>query len=294
VDFLETETNMIDNWLILFDALDQKLSQIKQSKLTDTEQLTLKHCCFFLDKMFKIKPQVDSQVSSRKPQSVREELEQTKEMLEVQKFNASFLEKQNSQRLLTLQTQIKQAEKSINQLAQEKKNLEDQFEDFRKKNQKIESIKSTLKKKQKDKEFLQKIPRTFDDELHTAREQHRKTSNDLETAIEENCRLQQEIENLKTRLRQFAPLENLSNEEQIKFELVKLHKEYHNLLTEKSELLLENQALKTIVAEDKSKEGQEGQPEVFKCSVTHIMFDMLFSILVERRKFNEEGSSKKD
>jgi len=68
LDFLQ-ENVMIDNWVILFDALDLKLSKVKQIKLSETEQLSIKHSCILIDKMLKLNPE------SKKPPSQREELE---------------------------------------------------------------------------------------------------------------------------------------------------------------------------------------------------------------------------
>jgi len=166
----------------------------------------------------------------------------------------------------------------MKKLAVENQILLDQIDNLSTKNQ---TIQSNFTKKQKTKEILQKICKNFDDELQSSREQHRLTVKELESYIEENCRLQQEILKLKEKFRQLKTADVVTTQDQGKTQLEKLNQENHNLQIEKSELLLEIQTLKALIAEGDMKKNN---PDLFKCRVTNVVFDMLFNIIVERRK----------
>jgi len=72
----------------------------------------------------------------------------------------------------------------------------------------------------------------------------------------------------------------------------KIHHENQLLLVEKSELNIENQALKTLLTDDKimieESHGLSTMTDVFKCKVSNIIFDILFTIIVERRKTKDD------
>jgi len=60
------------NWVNVYDALDQKLVNAKQSKLADIEFTTVKHTSYILDKIFKLQPEPEE--PEKKPRTIKEEL----------------------------------------------------------------------------------------------------------------------------------------------------------------------------------------------------------------------------
>jgi len=167
----------------------------------------------------------------------------------------------------------------MKKLAVENQILLDQIDNLSTKNQ---TIQTNFTKKQKTKEILQKICKNFDDELQSSREQHRLTVKELESYIEENCRLQQEIVKLKEKFRQLKTTDVGTTKDQVKIQIEKLNQENHNLQIDKSELLLEIQTLKALIAEDNG--DMKKNSDLFNCRVTNVVFDMLFNIIVQRRK----------
>jgi len=255
------------------------LVNAKQSKLADIEFTTVKHTSYILDKMFKLRPEPEE--PEKKPRTVKEELELVKEMLDLQKSNFSLVDRQNSARISTLQSQLKQAEKGMAQLALENQQLQSVVEQLKSQQQIVES---NFSKKKKNKEMFVKITQDFESKVRAANDQTLSISKELGNAVQESCRLQEEVDQLKKRLRDSVVIGQFTKEDQMKAEIERLTRELNAINIQKSDLIIENQGLQMLVDDITQTNGgnKNDSPPVSKCSVNNVMLDMLFTIITER------------
>jgi len=110
---------------------------------------------------------------------------------------------------------------------------------------------------------------------------------ELETSVQESCRLQEEIAQLKKRLRDLIVVGQFTQEDQMKVEIERLTREVNAVNIEKSDLIVANQSLQMLLDEKQHPRDTNDLDVVFKCNVNAVMLDILFTIVSERRKQSE-------
>jgi len=202
------------------------------------------------------------------------------------------MDRQNNARISTMQSQLKQAEKGMAQLALENQQLESVVEQLKSQQQIIES---NFNKKKKHKEMFAKISQDFEAKVRSANDQTMIISKELGHSIQESCRLQEEVDQLKKRLRDSVVIGQFTKEDQMKGEIERLTRELNTINVQKSDLIVVNQGLQMLLDDITQQNGgnkNDSDPLVCKCNVNNVMIDMLFTIITERRKHNLEQTNK--
>jgi len=140
-----------------------------------------------------------------------------------------------------------------------------------------------------------KITQDFESKVRAANDQTLSISKELGNAVQESCRLQEEVDQLKKRLRDSVVIGQFTKEDQMKAEIERLTRELNAINIQKSDLIIENQGLQMLVDDITQTNGgnKNDSPPVSKCSVNNVMLDMLFTIITERRKHCIEIQSNK-